>query len=88
MNDGQMANVAKYDRTQAEIDELEAKVDAFVLAMTKPEEVTNTLGKATKDVGDGIDGMNALARDTDKYAKAYADKHPGFVADYLKAREK
>jgi len=69
--------VAKYDRTQAEIDELVVKIDAFVLAMTKPEEVTNTIGKATKDVGDGIDWMNALARDTDKYAKAYAEKHPG-----------
>ena len=49
--------------------------------MTKPEEVTNLLSKAKKDVGDGIDGMNKLAKGTDKFAAAYADVHQGFVAN-------
>ena len=82
------ADVAKYGRTQAEIDDLTEKNDAYLTAMTEPEKVTNILNKATKDVGNGIDGINSLARDTDKYAEAYKDMHPEFVKDFVNARRK
>lgn len=82
------ASVAKYGRTQLEIDELTQKNDAFLTAMTKPEEVTNMLAKSTKNLGDGIDGINSLARDTDKFVKAYGDVHPEFVEGYFESRRK
>lgn len=82
------ADVAKYGRTQAEIDDLEEIADAFVLAMTKPEEVTNRLTKAREDVVEGIDGMNKEAKATDPFVAAYEDVQPEFVRDYFKAREK
>lgn len=81
-------NVAKYGRTQAEVDTLKEYNDAFVLAMTKPEEVTNRLKKAKKVVDEGIDGMNKLGVATDPFAKAYRDLHPEFVADFEDARMK
>lgn len=81
-------NVAKYGRTEAEIQSLKDYNDAFVTAMTKPEQVTQLISKATDDVEAGITGINDMARDTDRFVKAYEDVHPEFVRTFLESRRK
>lgn len=80
--------VSQYGRSAAEITALENKNILFEKAMTKPEEVTHILSQAKEAVEKGMDGINELARNTDKYVRAYEDLHPAFVAAFFDSREK